>query len=684
MRLLHVFRLGAVGVVLCLLLNNVVGKRLDPNPSEAWKLKFASSINWQQITPFGNLVVSTNDGLYGIDPEKGRITWQIKRLGNIPADSYQVLPNTFYAQISLANQVIILDPYEGKILSDTKKAGFTSVIAKNVLFESRTILICGYKEKLKTSFSLFDIATGKELWNNGEFFTGSGGLGEVMNSLKVTQASPENHEVAAFNLIEAGGQGFIMVNSQGIFNINTQTGQLIWKAELPEPEGVVSDSSKSRLIRSASGAYFYYLKSGYLMGYDVIDGRQLWPEVVNINGPDNEIISHQKGLIILPGIDTLNTMSKTNIHLVDYQTGQTLWGKRNLWNKKAGGIDVPGAVVNIGRIDNDFLLTMTKGDVSYLNILDTDHGKLKFEHSLPINGRLEYTEMTNSGLLYITRPGPENSGEINIFDLKTGQPKLAKSIKSGIMAGKTKYKADRFRLLRVFKKNFLYVFSSEERTLYEVNLDNAQLRILREKITFEGEETPTHVEVRNDGLLLNSAQNIALIGFDGQMRFQKYYPPPDQPGTLRAFHNMNAVLDALCRPPAQMAGAVPGQPIAQSENNLEKGNQALINNTYDSQRQKARAYSPAAMIAAQRRFKASTRSSDFIFMLVSLEKQNTSAPGSQGGLNYGLVRVSKDTGEIFETIRMRCEKEPSYQVDDILNAIYYRQNPKEIVSYKFH
>ena len=420
------------------------------------------------------------------------------------------------------------------------------------------------------------------------------------------------------------------------------------------------------------------------MGYDVIDGRQLWPEVVNINGPDNEIISHQKGLIILPGIDTLNTMSKTNIHLVDYQTGQTLWGKRNLWNKKAGGIDVPGAVVNIGRIDNDFLLTMTKGDVSYLNILDTDHGKLKFEHSLPINGGLEYTEMTNSGLLYITRPGPENSGEINIFDLKTGQPKLAKSIKSRIMAGKTQYKADRFRLLRVFKKNFLYVFSSEERTLYEVNLDNAQLRILREKITFEGEETPTHVEVRNDGLLLNSAQNIALIGFDGQMRFQKYYPPPDQPGTLRAFHNMNAVLDALCRPPAQMAGAVPGQPIAQSENNLEKGNQALINNTYDSQRQKARAYSPAAMIAAQRRFKASTRSSDFIFMLVSLEKQNTSAPGSQGGLNYGLVRVSKDTGEIFETIRMRCEKEPSYQVDDIFNAIYYRQNPKEIVSYKFH
>ena len=660
-----------------LLIVSAMGSFPDPEPSEAWKLKFASSINWQQITPIGNLVVGTSDGLYGVDPDKGRITWEIKRLADIPYDSYQVLPNTFYTQISLANQIIILDPYEGKILSDTKKAGFKSVVAKNILYESGAIIIYGYKEKLKASLSLFDIATGKELWNNAEIFGSSKGLGGFMNNLKVASDVAEGEDGPAFDLIEAGAQGFIIANSNGIFNINIQTGQLAWKADLPKPKGMVSASNDSKLIKATSEPYFYYAKSNYLMGYDLSNGQQLWPEIVKISGLVNEIISHPSGLILLPKIDPANNMSAAKINLVDYQTGKTSWGK------KAKGIKIPGSVVNIDYVDDDIVLTMADGDKSYLNILDANNGQLKFENSLKIKGVLEYTEMTKSGLLYITRPDVNSNGEINIFDLQSGQPKLAKSIKSGKPLDQSKYKAGKFKLLRAFKGNLLYVFSNKERTLYEVNLDNAKMKILREKITFEGKERATHLEVRSDGLLLNSEQNIASIGFDGQIKFQKYYPAPKEPGILRALYAMDAIYTALYSAQAQMVAATFDQAAAQSKSELGREISSEIANAYDQQGQKARTYSSAAMNAAKRRFKASTVSSDFIFMMVTLDKQKTGVAKALEGRNFGLVRVSKATGEIVETINMKDEKEPSYQVDDILNSIYYRQNPNEIVSYKF-
>ncbi len=669
----------SVGLILSLFLHiNGVGSTPDPEPSQAWKLKFASSIRWQQITPLGNLVVNTDDGLYGIDPDKGKVSWEIKKLAGIPFESYQVLPNTFYAQISLDNQVIVLDPYEGKILSDTRKAGFKSVVAKNILYESGAILIYGFKEKFTASLSLFDIASGKELWNNSEVFTKSKGLGGFMSNLSAASDLAEGEDGPAFNLIEVDEQAFIIANANGIFNINTQSGQMNWKADLPRPKGAVSSSNESKLIKAESGPYFYYARSNYLMGYNIKDGMQAWPEIVKINGLVNEIISHPKGLILLPKIDPVNNMFGTRINLVDYQTGKTSWGK------KGKGLKIPGSVVNINYIDDDIILVMADGDKSFLNILDVNNDQLKFDNSLKIKGVLEYTEMTKSGLLYITKPDINSLGEINIFDLQNGQPKLAKSIKSGRPADQAQFLSGKFRLLRAFKDNLLYVFSNKAKTLYEVNLDNAKMKILQEKIAFEGKERATHLEVRNDGLLLNSEQNIASIGFDGKIKFQKYYPAPKEPGILRALHTLDAIHAALYSAQAQMVASTFNQAAAQSSNELGREISSEIASAYDQQAQKARAYSSGAMAAAKRRFKASAVTSDFIFMMITLDKQKTGVAKALEGRNYGLVRVSKNTGEIIETINMKDEKEPSYQVDDVQSAIYYRQNPNEIVSYKFN
>jgi hypothetical protein len=42
----------------------------------AWTVRLNGDIRWQQITPAGALLVSTDGALAGVDIEKGQIAWQ--------------------------------------------------------------------------------------------------------------------------------------------------------------------------------------------------------------------------------------------------------------------------------------------------------------------------------------------------------------------------------------------------------------------------------------------------------------------------------------------------------------------------------------------------------------------------------------------------------------------------------
>lgn len=124
---------------------NLEAKNNPTKPSPAWNVHFESDILWQQVTPLGNLVINTSGGLYGIDGQTGQKSWEINRFGNLPPDSYRPLPGTFFAEIVLPDAIVILNPYNGRIIGDTKKAGFKDVVAKNLLYEAGTKALEGRK-----------------------------------------------------------------------------------------------------------------------------------------------------------------------------------------------------------------------------------------------------------------------------------------------------------------------------------------------------------------------------------------------------------------------------------------------------------------------------------------------------------------------------------------------------------
>src|SRR5216683_250207 len=65
-----------------------------PAPSgatAAWTLKVKGDIRWQQVTPVGALLVSTDTALAAVDTERGQVMWEKPELGGLQADGVRMV-----------------------------------------------------------------------------------------------------------------------------------------------------------------------------------------------------------------------------------------------------------------------------------------------------------------------------------------------------------------------------------------------------------------------------------------------------------------------------------------------------------------------------------------------------------------------------------------------------------------
>src|SRR5256886_6147845 len=53
----------------------------------AWTIKTKGDVRWQQVTPAGALLISTDAELAGVDIERGQVTWEKPELGGVSGRS---------------------------------------------------------------------------------------------------------------------------------------------------------------------------------------------------------------------------------------------------------------------------------------------------------------------------------------------------------------------------------------------------------------------------------------------------------------------------------------------------------------------------------------------------------------------------------------------------------------------
>src|SRR6266487_1950828 len=117
----------------------------------AWTLKVpgGGDIRWQQVTPAGILLVSTDAARPGL--------------------------------------LVVFDPVTGATVFDSRKLSLTQVVTRRVLPQSGTLLVHGRRASGPPVVALYDLVTGDQRWASESLFQQSGppkrGLGGLMQGL---------------------------------------------------------------------------------------------------------------------------------------------------------------------------------------------------------------------------------------------------------------------------------------------------------------------------------------------------------------------------------------------------------------------------------------------------------------------------------------------------------------------
>lgn len=656
----------------------------QPKTAPSWSAKFSGSINWQRVHSLGYLIVSTDYGLYAVNPDDGKILWENKDFRALNPEYYREVDGTEFLTIAYQTaetQTIpmqaIINVENGKVLFDSDKEKI-GVLSMHVLPGSGRLLVIGVKHKtLSASLFMYEIASGRQLWTNDDMFKGeAGGAKGFLGKLQAVGQQLSNLQSLTSEPLELEDGSVIITHPNYAIRLNTADGQVIWKnniqpstrAEIhfsPYKEGVVYVGTE---VESESGSGFtsssgkegpqkFYTNLYY--AFNLQNGKPLWKGPAKENDMLNQIILHEKGIIICP-----RSSQKPTINLIDYETGATTWGN------KGRGIKAQGSVVSYIPTEKGILITTAfdnawnnKAEEYYLNILDPNTGTLKYEKSIKLKGDLVRTELVPKGLLFIT------TKEVNILDTGKGTLVWANSIEAG---GPSNSKKTRPFPTGDKGDGKMYVYSPEEKGVFVIDKAAGTFKkITPGEIEFEGKEMPSVIEVGNDGLILSSDQNIMKIGFDGLVKYFKYFPAPRQPALVRALLVAQAVRAAYIGVAVSAYSVAFADAAAQTTDPTGKAVGQELSQGFGQLAMTGFAYSAQAMKAFSKRFKASMNTPTFMMIMTAQEKK-----GNQ------LIQVSKQNGEIISAVDIKNDREPEYDVDQIYNYIYYRPKGSEIVCYK--
>src|SRR5438477_597546 len=299
----------------------------------AWTLHFTGDVRWQQVTPAGALLVSTDAALAGVDVERGQIAWQKPELGGLPVDSVRMVEGSLLMEAAKPGLSLIFDPVTGTVLFDSRRLSLTRVVTRRVLPQTGTLLVHGQRASGPPVVALYDLKTGNQRWVSESLFQQTepkrGGLGGLMQGL-VRMASA----ATTLEVLQAGPDVIVVHTLLGLRALDAKTGAIRWTATLPMARAG-NPAKHVRLYQSIDRTDRIYVSfDDRLMAYKLADGQSLWAKPATIDGWVHDIVQHPNGIIILPelppadeatgNVRIVNGVVQTGLNLARYDVGTTV------------------------------------------------------------------------------------------------------------------------------------------------------------------------------------------------------------------------------------------------------------------------------------------------------------------------------------------------------------------------
>jgi len=630
-------------------------------------------IRWLQIALSGALLVVTDNALIAVDKETVKVAWEKPELGGMTADSILPVEGSLLMEAKRPNLLVIFDPVTGAVIFDSRILNLTKVTTRRVLPQSGTLLVHGQRATGPAIVALFDLASGKQLWMNDSLFTASEpsksrGFGALMQALSGAAAESEQLEV-----LQAGPELIVVYTQLGLRGLDARTGAVRWTAKTPTNRFGAPAFHVQLFPSMDKQDRIYASFDDSLMAYRLADGQALWAKAPKVEGRIRDIVQHPAGIVMLPEAppDTqamgsrrvVNGVVQTALNIARYDDGSTIAPKP---------LRMHGNVIDAMIAGNTVVLEVDAESKTFVNVLDVATASLRLKKDVKIKGQLAYAELTPAGLLYISRPDATINGEVNVIDLASGEPRFKDAIESGKPLSSSDYNAARYYLHHAVEGRTLFVFANRDHRLYAVDREAATFKPLGDEIKLKGGEDPTAMEIREDGIVLSSEQNLVMVGRDGQVKKQVYYPAPQAPGLLRALYAINAVRAGLYSAQASAYGEAFAQASAKSTDPMTQQVTGQLTEAYTKAGEQLQGYARQSAAMATKRFKASLDAPAFLFVLT---------PATEGRGNV-LLQIDKDTAVPLARVNLGREKEPVYAVDDIANMLFLQTNPDTVVGYR--
>jgi len=640
----------------------------------AWTLKLKGDVRWQQVTPAGALLVSTDGALAGIDIERGLITWEKPELGGLPPDSVRMVEGSLLMEAARPGLLLVFDPVTGTVLFDSRRPGLTQIVTRRVLPQSGTLLVHGRGPSGGSVVALYDLVTGEQRWVNDALFEQTEpkkkGLGGLMQGL-VRAAS----EATALEVLQAGPDMIVVHTLMGLRALDARSGAVRWSTALPTARAG-NPARHVRLFPSLDKTDRIYVGfDDRLMAFRLADGQALWAKPAMVEGWVHGIVEHPDGIIILPesppanqatgNVHIVNGVVQTGLNVARYDDGTTIAPKP---------LRMRGTVTDAMIVGGSAVLAVDAESRTFVNVLDVATATVRLKKDVKIKGQLDYAELTpgGAGLLYISRPDASTNAEVNVIDLASGEPKFKDAIESGKPLSSGDYNTARYSLHHAVEGNTLYVFASHDHRLYAVDRTAGTFKALGDEIKLQGGEDPVDMEIRPAGLVLIAPQNLVVVARDGQVKQQVYYPAPQLPGLLRALYRINAVRAGLYGAAASAYGDAFAQASRNATDSTARRLTGQLATAYTQGGAQLAGYSHQAAALASKRFKASLAVSGSVFML-------TRAPEGNGNV---LLQLDKDSAQPRSRVDLGKEREPVYAVDDVANMLFLRTAAGTLVGYR--
>jgi len=579
-----------------------------------------ASINDMTITQGGTLVVATNDGLVGIKPGEKDLLFNFTDYGKVKPEELLFIPNSPYVMVgqtgfaSISTKKAVIDYMSGKVLFSTESNGWKIVNTCTVMMPQNKLVVSGQRrssESYANAIAIYDLNTGER----DHYF--------VLKASEIVSGRP---------LMLS--DGLIVPTTKSLFKINFNSEELEWTTKTDDIKYMVTDETEKEIYaleRSSNG------KKTRIHKIDP-KGALLWAEPYKMKGVVAQFQILPQGLAVVTNVDNsgekglsklTSGRSESKIAFLNAANGTDLWEKAP---------KTKGFVQHFYIMDDGILFGIYEGGINKISF----EGKTLFKKPLKTGENIMTMAHTPQGLIYIS------SEDANIVNLETGDQVWKKPLK---------FKKADVVSSTYDSKNDRYLISADEK-LFAIDAKSGSSDLLRES-KFDGKEDPTGVEMRDNGILLTSSQNMMLVDWDTKTDWHEYYRAPGKSAFGAILMGVVAV--------AAIAAAASSYAEAQGHKNT-LGGYTSTGDAYNQMGDAMSAAAGASIAEMLRRFKATSATENAQFILTKLDE------------GVSLVKVNKDTGKVEKEILLE-DKKPEYQVDDFGGVLYYKAKNNLIYVY---